>query len=125
MELDQLFVVVNGADKAAMVQLALALNTWPLFGAFLMTGLLGFFLSLPLLALALLRAKTIPWPVLALALVPVVLGLLPIPDTLASLVSPLFMVLPCLWISAQLARAPQELDQPTPAVAIPAPGAAA
>jgi hypothetical protein len=123
-ELAQVYVLVNGGDKAAMVQLALALNTWSVFGMFLMTGLLGFFLSLLLLALALLRAKVLPWQVLGLALAPVVLAFLPMPDAVANLVSPALMVVPCVWISVQLAKGPAPRpSRAEPVEAMPIPGA--
>lgn len=116
MELAQFFALINGADKDAMVQLALAINAWPLFGAFLMAFLAGFPIGLLLAIIAFMRTRLLPVWALALLLVPVVAGLLPLPGGLgADLALVSLMALPIWMAWAMLRRPAGDAPQPAPA----------
>lgn len=56
-------------------------------------------MALPILALALLRSRVVHIVVPALFLLPVLIALVPLPATVANLVPPFGLLLPCLWIT--------------------------
>jgi hypothetical protein len=101
-ELAVAFLLAAATDKAAMVNLALALNDWVLFATFLWTGLAGVFLALPIMALALWRGQFVSVVVPALFLVPVVLGFVPLPGEAANLVPSFALLIPSVWMAVRL-----------------------
>lgn len=103
-ELAQHFIASVGRDKEAAIALALALNEWPVFGALLITALIGLFLTLLISALALWRACVVPVVVPALFLLPLLVVFIPLPGLAAVVVPTLCLLVPCLWMSVQLAR---------------------
>ena len=113
LELGQAFILSNGSDKETVVAMALAMSRWPIFTALLAIGFAGFFLALPILALALWRSRVVPIVVPALFLVPVLIGFVPLPATAANLFPSFGLLLPCLWITVQLLRRPQRIPPVT------------
>jgi len=101
-ELAVAFLLAAATDKAAMVNLALALNDWVLFAIFLWTGLAGVFLALPIMALALWRGRFVSAVVPALFLVPVVIGFVPLPEEAANLVPSFALLIPSVWMAVGL-----------------------
>ena len=59
-ELAMLTVLTSATDTEAAVSLVVALSTGPAFMIPILVGLVGFFLTLPLLALALWRSRVVP-----------------------------------------------------------------
>lgn len=92
MELSQYYVLFFEADRALMIELALAINNSALFGLFLGVGLGGIFLGNVLMMISLLWAKVIRWWILALLVVPIVSGVLPVPAFVADTLSNLAVV---------------------------------
>jgi hypothetical protein len=69
----------------------------------LLVGLVGFFLTLPLLVFALWRSRIVPIVVPLLFALPVLVGFVPLPvDT--TVLGGVTMLIPCLWASVQLVR---------------------
>ena len=106
MELGMAFVFSYGNDTEARVALAVAMGRWPVYGALLGVGFAAFFLALPILAVALWRGRVVPLVVPLLFLLPILIGLAPLPATAANLVPSFGLLLPCMWITVQLARGP-------------------
>jgi hypothetical protein len=102
-ELAMLTVLISATDTDAAVALVTALSSGPVFTIPLLIGLVGFFLALPILALALWRTGMVPLVVPLLFALPVVIGFVPLPFD-ATVLSGFLLVLPCLWMSVQLIR---------------------
>lgn len=104
-ELATLTILISSTDTEAAVAQMLSLSTTPAYGIPLAVGLIGFFLTLPLLALALWRSRVVPIVVPLLLASPVLIGMAPLPvDT--TLLAGVVMLVPCLWTSVQLIRGP-------------------
>jgi hypothetical protein len=102
-ELATLTALISATDTDAAVALVAALSSGPVFTIPLLIGLVGFFLTLPILALALWRSGMVPIVVPLLFVLPVLIGFVPLPFD-PTVVSGLLLVLPCLWMTAQLIR---------------------
>lgn len=94
-EMAQAFFLVNGQDLEAMIRLALDMNATDWFSLALLGGLVAFVLSLPVLAIALWRARALEPPMLLLFLLPIAATLLPLPDELGNLAPGVALVLAC------------------------------
>ena len=103
-EFAQGFTVREWGDREAAVALALDLNQWSLFTAFLLGGLAVCALTLPVLLLALWRSGIVPLVVPALFLLPVLVGFLPLSGAAAQLAPTLALLVPCTWAGAALLR---------------------
>ena len=102
-ELAMQTVLISATDTDAAVSQVVVLSASPMFGVPLLVGLLGFFLTLPLLALALWRSRIVPILVPLLFALPVLIGFVPLPvDT--TVLAGVLMLIPCLWMSVQLVR---------------------
>jgi hypothetical protein len=102
-ELATLTILISATDTDAAVAQVVGLSASPVFGVPLLVGLIGFFLTLPLLALALWRSRIVPIVVPLLFALPVLIGQMPLPvDT--TVLAGVLMLVPCLWISVQLIR---------------------
>jgi hypothetical protein len=102
-ELAMMTILVSATDTDAAVAQMIGLSTTPAYGIPLLVGLSGFFLTLPLLALALWRSRVVPIAVPLLLALPVLIGQMPLPvDT--TVLGGVLMMVPCLWISVQLIR---------------------
>ena len=102
-ELAMLTMLISSTDTDAVVAQMIGLSTTPAFGIPLLVGLIGFFLTLPLLALALWRSRVVPIVVPLLFALPVLIGQMPLPvDT--TVLAGVLMLVPCLWMSVQLTR---------------------
>ncbi len=102
-ELAMLTILTSAGDTDAAVAQTVGLSQEPAYGIPLLIGLVGFFLTLPLLALALWRSRVVPLVVPLLFLLPVLVAFVPLPvDT--TVLGGVLMVLPCVWMSVRLAR---------------------
>jgi hypothetical protein len=102
-ELAMQTVLISATDTDAAVSQVVVLSASPMFEVPLLVGLLGFFLTLPLLALALWRSRIVPILVPLLFALPVLIGFVPLPvDT--TVLGGVLMLIPCLWMSVQLIR---------------------
>jgi hypothetical protein len=102
-ELAMLTILISSIDTEEAVAQTVGLSATPAYGIPLLVGLIGFFLTLPLLALALWRSRVVPIVVPVLLALPVLIGFLPLPvDT--TVLGGVLMLIPCLWISVQLIR---------------------
>ena len=106
-ELSMAFVLQTAPDRDTAVTMALALNSWPPFVICLIAAIAGFLLALPMLALALWRARVVPLLVPLLFLLPPLIGLIPVP-VLAGTVATLLTLVPCVWMAVQLIRVEPE-----------------
>ena len=102
-EVATLTVLISATDTESAVELVTALSSGPVFTIPLLVGLVGFFLALPILALALWRSGMVPILVPLLFVLPVLIGFVPLPFD-ATVLSGLLLVLPCLWMTVQLIR---------------------
>ncbi|WP_109210343.1 MULTISPECIES: hypothetical protein [Microbacterium] len=102
-ELAMLTVLMSGTDTQATVAQVIEIFAQPSFGIPLMVGLVGFFVTLPLLALALWRSRIVPLVVPLLFVLPVVVGFVPLPID-ATVAGGVALLVPCVWMSAQLIR---------------------
>jgi len=103
-ELGMAFVLTNEADKEVAIALGLAMGRWSVFVTLLGIGLSGFFVALPVLALALWRSRVVPLVVPALFLLPLLIPLVPMPPMAATLVPSLGFLVPCGWIAVLVLR---------------------
>lgn len=102
-ELAMMTVLLSATDKGAAVAQVVSLSKAPAFAVPLLIGLVGFFVTLPLLAFALWRSRVVPIIVPLLFVLPVAIGFVPLPvDT--TVLGGVLMLLPCLWMSVQLLR---------------------
>ena len=102
-EFAMLTVLISATDTDAAVAQVVGLSARPVFGIPLLVGLVGFFLTLPILALALWRSRMVPIVVPLLFALPVLIGSMPLPVDTTVLVGVLMLV-PCLWMTVQLIR---------------------
>ena len=102
-ELAMQTVLISSTDTDAAVSQVVDLSASPMFGVPLLVGLLGFFLTLPLLALALWRSRIVPILVPLLFALPVLIGFVPLPVD-GTVLGGVLMLIPCLWMSVQLIR---------------------
>lgn len=100
-ELAMLTVLTSATDTDAAVALVVTLSTGPAFTVPMLVGLVGFFLTLPILALALWRSRVVPIIVPLLFVLPPLISFVPLPFD-ATVVSGLVMLVPCLWMTVQL-----------------------
>jgi hypothetical protein len=103
-ELAMAFLVEDGTDSA--VQLALGIGEWDRYLLLLSVGLVGPFLALPVLALALWRSRVVPLVVPLLFLAPAAVAFVPLPDQAANLVPMILMLVPSVWVGMRLVRLP-------------------
>lgn len=102
-ELAMLTVLLSSTDREAAIALNLTLSTGPGYIVILLAGLVGFFLTLPLLACALWRSRVVPIVVPLLFVLPIAIGFVPLPfDT--TLTAGLLLLAPCVWMAVQLIR---------------------
>ena len=102
-ELAMLTVLMSAADTEAAVALVETLSTGPVFFVPLLVGLVGFFLTLPLLALSLWRNRTVPIIVPLLFVLPPLIGFVPLPVD-GTVLSGVLLLVPCVWMTVQLIR---------------------
>jgi hypothetical protein len=104
MELAQARVLYVGEDRQAMVDLAVAIQSGAVFGSLLFATLVGLFVGMSLLVVCLWRAGVVPvWP-LAWFVVPIALGLAPLPGGLTAVLVPITLLVPFVWISWAMLR---------------------
>lgn len=101
-EVALLAIVTSGSDTDSAVALAVAALDVPGFFIPLMVALIGLFLMLLLLGLALWRSGVVPLVGPLLFIAPMLISFLPLPTSLASIIPNLVLLVPCLGISAQL-----------------------
>lgn len=94
-------ILISATDVDAAVSLVVDLSTGPAFAIPITVGLVGFYLTLPLLALALWRTGLIPIIVPLLFVLPLLIGFIPLPFDVAILTG-LLLLAPCLWIGVRL-----------------------
>ena len=99
-ELALLTLLISSTDTDAAVAQMIDLSTTPAYGIPLLVGLGGFFLTLPLLALALWRSRVVPIVVPLLLALPVLIGQMPLPVH-TTVLTGVLMLVPCLWMSVQ------------------------
>lgn len=117
-ELAMMTVLLSATDKGAAVAQVVDLSKAPVFAVPLVIGLVGFFVTLPLLAFALWRSRVVPIIVPLLFVLPVVIGFVPLPvDT--TVLGGVLMMLPCVWMSVQLIRGTLDGTQTDAATAAP------
>lgn len=114
-ELALFAVVTSGGDTEIAVDLATAAGNVPGFYIPLLVGLAGFHATLFLLGFALWRSKVVPLVVPLLFVLPMLSGLIPLPDTAASIAPGLLLLVPCLWISVRLIRGVSPIRGPATA----------
>lgn len=110
MELGQAFLLQTAADTEAAVRSALALQEWGFFSLLLGVGLAGTFLSGPLLAVTLWRARVSPALLPALFVVPVAIGFLPVGAVAANLLPAGILVGLGAWMAVLLIRSGHPVD---------------
>lgn len=99
------FILIDSTtDTDAAVSLAVELYGSPAFVIPLIVGLIGFAVTLLILAFALWRSKIVPIIVPLLFVLPILVTFVPLPVGASSIVPSLLLVVPCLWISVQLIR---------------------
>jgi hypothetical protein len=111
-ELAMLTMLTSATDTDAAVSLVVDLSTGPAFAIPLMVGLVGFYLTLPLLALALWRTGLIPIIVPPLFVLPLLIGFIPLPFDVA-IATGVLVLAPCLWMAVRLVRGPAEEVEPS------------
>ena len=94
-------ILISATDVDAAVSLVVDLSTGPAFAIPITVGLVGFYLTLPLLALALWRTGSIPIIVTLLFVLPLLIGFIPLPFDVAILTG-LLLLAPCLWMGVRL-----------------------
>lgn len=115
-ELAMLTILMSMADADAAVALVVDLSTGPAFAIPLMIGLVGFYLTLPLLALALWRTGSVPIVVPLLFVLPLLIGFVPLPFDV-TVASGVLLLVPCLWMAVSLVRGRAEEVEPSARVA--------
>jgi hypothetical protein len=100
-ELAMLTILISATDADAAVALVVDLSTGPAFAIPLAVGLVGFYLTLPLLALALWRTGLVPIIVPLLFVLPLLIGFIPLPFDV-TVASGLLLLVPCLWMAVRL-----------------------
>lgn len=102
-------ILISATDADAAVSLVVDLSAGPAFAVPITVGLVGFYLTLPLLAFALWRTGLIPIIVPLLFALPLLVGLFPLPFDVAILTG-LLLLAPCLWMGMRLVlRRPEEV----------------
>lgn len=96
-------ILHSGMDTDSAVSLVVELSAGPAFMIPILIGLVGFYLTLPLLAFALWRSKVVPIVVPLLFALPVLSGFVPLPFD-ATVTGGVLMLVPCVWMSVQLIR---------------------
>ena len=103
-ELAVLLSLKSDADVETRVAMAVAMFDQPVFLIFLLVGLGGYSLALPILAFALWRSRVLPIIVPLLFLLPPLFSLVPLFAGVPYIVLSLLVLLPCVWATVQLIR---------------------
>ena len=111
-ELATLTILISATDTDAAVALVLDLTTGPTFTIPITVGLVGFYLTLPLLALALWRTGLLPIIVSLLFVLPLLIGFIPLPFDVA-IPTGLLLLAPCLWMAVRLVFGPAVEVEPS------------
>ncbi|MFE5672743.1 hypothetical protein ACFQ58_14170 [Agromyces sp. NPDC056523] len=111
-ELAMLPILISATDTDAAVALVVDLSAGPAFAIPLMIGLVGFYFTLPLLALALWRTGLVPIIVSLLFVLPLLIGIIPLPFDVAILTG-LLLLAPCLWMAVRLVVGPAVEIEPS------------
>lgn len=111
-ELAMQTILISATDVDAAVSLVVDLSTGPAFAIPLMVGLVGFYLTLPLLALALWRTGLIPIIVPPLFVLPLLISFIPLPFDVA-IATGLLLLVPCLWMAVRLVFGPAVEVEPS------------
>jgi hypothetical protein len=115
-ELAMLTILISTTDADAAVSLVVDLSTGPAFAIPLMVGLIGFSLTLPLLALALWRTGLVPIIVPLLFVLPLLIGIVPLPFD-AAIASGVLLLVPCLWMAVRLVLGRDPVVEPSATLA--------
>jgi len=103
-ELALLIVLIDTPDTDAAVNVVAATYDGPEFITLLVVGLVGFFLTLPILGLALWRSRVVPIIVPLLFALPLLVNFIPLPANVSSTIPSLLLLVPCVWMAVQLIR---------------------
>jgi hypothetical protein len=111
-ELAMQTILISATDVDAAVSLVVDLSTGPAFATPLTVGLVGFYLTLLILALALWRTGLVPIIVAPLFVLPLLIGLVPLPFDVA-IATGLLLLAPCLWMAVRLVLVRAEAVEPS------------
>jgi hypothetical protein len=111
-ELAMQTILISATDVDAAVSLVVDLSTGPAFAIPITVGLVGFYLTLALLALALWRTGLVPIIVPPLFVLPLLINFIPLPFDVA-IATGLLLLAPCVWMAVRLVLVRTEAVEPS------------